>query len=214
MVAENQLTQLRTGGEILATGVSFEEYLEKFAGIHCELVGGVVIKMSPAGLIHNTIQNYLYMLLSAYFTLRPIGRVISQPFTQRLPNVEPKREPDLLVILNSNPHVLRETYMDGPADICIEIVSPDSIDRDRGIKFQEYETGGVPEYWILDPIHREPLFYHLNDGGLYVPQSLDGDGNYQPPTLPDLMLHIPTLWNDPLPNFYEIAEAVKAMLPE
>src|SRR5262245_10108885 len=106
MVAENQLAQLQLGGEVIATSVSFEEYLEKFAGIRCELVGGMVIKMSPAGLVHNAILNYLYMLLSAYFSLKPIGRVISQPFTQRLPNVEPKREPDLLIVLNANPNTL------------------------------------------------------------------------------------------------------------
>jgi Uma2 family endonuclease len=211
MVADSRTTE-EMSGEILATGVSFEEYIEKFAGIHCELVGGVVFKMSPAGLLHNAIQNYLYMFLSAYFSLKPIGQVISQPFTQRLFNVEPKREPDLLVVLNSNPHSLTETYMDGPADICIEIVSPDSIDRDRGIKFKEYELGGVPEYWILDPIHREPLFYRLGDEKLYVPQSLDAQGNYRTPALPGLLLHIPTLWTNPLPDFYEIAEYVKAML--
>jgi len=214
MVAENQLTQLHTGDEVIATGVSFEEYLEKFAGMHCELVGGMVIKMSPAGLVHNAILNYLYMLLSAYFSLKPIGRVISQPFTQRLPGVEPKREPDLLVVLNSNPHSLTETYMDGPADICIEIVSPDSVDRDRGTKFKEYERGGVPEYWILDPIHREPLFYRLNDEQLYVPYTLDQNGNYSTPALPEFILNVPILWNDSLPNFYEIAETVKAMLAE
>jgi Uma2 family endonuclease len=214
MVAENQLSQLHPGGEIIATGVSFEEYLEKFAGMHCELIGGMVIKMSPEGLVHNTILNYLYMLFSAYFSLKPIGRVISQPFTQRLPNVEPKREPDLLIVLNSNPNALTETYMDGPADICIEIVSPDSVDRDRGTKFKEYEMGGVPEYWILDPIHREPLFYRLNDEQLYVPYTLDRNGNYSTPALPGLIFHVPTLWTDPLPNIFEITESVKAMLAE
>ena len=84
------------GGEILATGVSFEEYLERFDGMHCELVGGNVIKMSPATLQHQDIFGYLYLLLSAYFDFTKYGKVLTQPFTQRLPNVEPKREPDLM----------------------------------------------------------------------------------------------------------------------
>ncbi len=214
MVADNQLAQLQSGGEVIATGVSFEEYLEKFAGMHCELVGGVVIKMSPVSLQHIDLTGYLYMLIAAYFQLRPIGRVITQPFTQRLPNVEPKREPDLLIVLNSNPYTLRETYMDGPADICIEIVSPDSIERDRGTKFTEYQKGGVGEYWILDPLIKESLFYRLGDEGLYVPQYPGQDGHYLPLTLPGLRLHIPSLWQKPLPGFYQIAETVKAMLAE
>lgn len=212
MVAENQLAQLHTGGEVLATGVSFEEYLTRFSGMHCELVGGVVIKMSPVSLQHIDLTGYLYMLIAAYFELRPIGRVITQPFTQRLPNVEPKREPDLLVVLNSNPYHLYETYMDGPADICIEIVSPDSIERDRGTKFAEYQKGGVGEYWILDPLIKESLFYHLDTEGLYAPQYPDQDGNYRSVTLPGLLLNVPTLWQKPLPGIFSITESVKAML--
>jgi Uma2 family endonuclease len=201
-----------TSDEILATEVSFEDFLEKFAGIHCELVGGVVYKMSPAGLQHNDIQNYGYMVFSAYFELKPIGRIISQPFTLKLPNVEAKREPDLLVVLNSNPYTLHETYMDGPPDICIEIVSPDSVERDRGTKFKEYEMGGVPEYWILDPIRREPLFYRLNEEGLYGRQPLDSEGNYRTPLLPDFFFNVSVLWKTPLPGLFAIGDMIKTML--
>jgi Uma2 family endonuclease len=201
-------------GEIIATGVSFEEYLEKYAGLHCELVGGDVIQMSPASLRHNAIVNYLYMLLAAYFALRPIGRVITQPFTQRLPNVEPKREPDLLVVLKSNPHELKETYMDGPADICIEVVSPDSVGRDHGDKLAEYERGGVGEYWIIDPIREETRFYRRNDAGIFIRQSEVEQGNYRTAALPDFVLHVPTLWQEQLPNLYAVAQAVQAMVKE
>jgi Uma2 family endonuclease len=214
MVAENQLSQLHPGGEIIATGVSFEEYLEKFAGMHCELVGGNVIKMSPVSLQHINLTGYLYMLIAAYFELRPIGRVIMQPFTQRLPNVEPKREPDLLVVLNSNPHPLRETFMDGPADICIEIVSEESIERDRGTKFAEYQKGGVGEYWIIDSLIKESLFYRLGADGIYGPQYADEDNNYRPLTLPGLLLNVPTLWQRPLPGVFSVTESVKVMLAE
>jgi hypothetical protein len=43
-----------------------------------------------------------------------------------LPNVPAAREPDLQIILKSNPHEHSPTLMRGPADICIEIVSPES----------------------------------------------------------------------------------------
>lgn len=211
-MALEKLAATAHSGEILATGVTFEDYLERFAGIHCELVEGVVIKMSPATLKHNSLFNYLYMLLSAYFSLRPIGKVISQPFTIRLPNINPKREPDLLVVLNDNPHTLNQTFMDGPPDICIEIVSEDSIERDRGTKFNEYRLGGVPEYWIIDPIAREALFYRLNDQGEYVAARLDEDDNFHSTALANFVLNVPSLWQDSLPDFFAIGEAVKAML--
>jgi Uma2 family endonuclease len=211
MVAGDQVLSI-SGGEIIATGVSFEEYLEKYAGIHCELVGGNVIKMSPASQRHNHIIIYTSVLLGAYFELRPIGVVITQPFTQRLPNVEPKREPDLLVVLKTNPHQLKETYMDGPADICIEVVSPDSVGRDHGDKFAEYEAGGVGEYWILDPIREESRFYRRNETGIFIRQEEDDQGNYRTPALPGLVLHVPILWQEQLPGPIAVAKAVQAMV--
>lgn len=198
--------------DIIATEVSFEAYLEQFDGIHCELVGGNVIKMSPASLRHQNLLGYLLLLLSTYFEFRPIGTVIQQPFVQRLPNVEAKREPDLMVVLKTNPHPLRDTYMDGPADICIEIVSPDSQERDREEKFGEYQKGGVGEYWIFDILEHETLFYRLNRTGLYEPQLLDPQGNYHTPALPGLVVHVPTLWKDSLPGPAAVVKAMQAML--
>lgn len=199
-------------GEILATGVSFEDYLERFAGMHCELVEGNVIKMAPASLHHQDLSGYVYSLLGWYFEYRQIGRVIQSPFVQRLSGGQPKREPDLLVVLNENLHRLNDTFLDGPADICIEISSPGTVDVDRGDKFVEYEQGGVAEYWIFDSRRREALFNRLNADGVYELQRTDADGNYQTPLLPGLVVHAPTLWLVPLPGPAAIMQAIQAML--
>ena len=82
---------------------------------------------SPAALKHNKLIYYLQQLIEAYFEIKPIGDVVSQPFVIRLPEFpNRRREPDLMVILESNPHELKDTYMDGPADICIEVISQES----------------------------------------------------------------------------------------
>jgi Uma2 family endonuclease len=127
-----------------------------YAADHCEWVEGVVIKMSPAELRHNKLIQYLYLLLNFYFEFRPVGEVISPPFVMRLPEFpNRRREPDLMVILKSNPNELKETYMDGAPHICVEVVSEGSIERDRGEKFKEYEKGGVLEHWIIDPLRND-----------------------------------------------------------
>jgi Uma2 family endonuclease len=199
-------------GEILATDVSFEEFLERFAGMHCELVDGNVIKMAPASLQHQDLLGYVYLLLGWYFDYRPVGRVIQQPFVQKLAGEQPKREPDLLVVLNENLPRLNDTFLDGPADICIEISSPGTVDIDRGDKFVEYEQGGVPEYWIFDSRRREALFNRLNADGVYELQRTDTHGNYQTPLLPGLIVHVPNLWLVPLPGPAAIMQAVQTML--
>jgi len=91
-------------GEVIATGVSFEDYLEHYAARHCEWVGGNVIKMSPIHDYHDDITLYLAMVFSAYFELRPIGRIRRDPFTMKLPKIDASREPDIQIILNNNPH--------------------------------------------------------------------------------------------------------------
>ena len=42
---------------------------------------------------------------------------------------------------------LTDSHLSGPADLAVEIVSPDSLGRDRGDKFAEYGAAGIPEYW-------------------------------------------------------------------
>ena len=211
-MAINTPIERKISGEIIATGVSFEDYLEHYAANFCEWVDGEVIRMSPVHDYHDKLSLYLAVLLEAYFEIKPIGTVRHDPFVMKLAEINVSREPDLQVILNTNPGTLTPTYMDGPADICIEIVSPESVTRDHGEKFEEYEKGGVPEYWIIDAIHKETRFYRLNEEGIYVRQVEDADGNYRTPNLPGLVLHVATLWQQNLPGPIAVGRAVQAML--
>ena len=73
-------------GEIIATGVSEEEYLDKYAEHFCEWVDGTVINMAPATLRHDETLAMVRDLLEAYFELSPIGLDPRRsPFLMRLP---------------------------------------------------------------------------------------------------------------------------------
>jgi Uma2 family endonuclease len=199
-------------GEIVAAGVSAQEYLARYAESHHEWVKGVVIKMSPESLRHALIIKYLEHLFDIYFDLNPIGQALDDPFVMYLEATDSYREPDLQIILTENPGKLTETAMLGPADICIEVVSPESVARDYGDKFAEYEQAGVREYWIIDPQRQDARFYQLQVSGLYAPVQLDEAGNYTTPLLPRLALHVSTLWQKDLPGIPDTVQAVKAML--
>ncbi len=191
--------------------VSVDDYMEHYAHDHYEWVDGELIKIMPGSLLHTTLMFFLAQVLHAYFSFNEIGRIIIQPYVMRLDNIPSRREPDLQVILNTNPGQLTETYMHGAADICIEIVSPESIERDYDDKLKEYEAGGVREYWIFDPNRKSVQFHRLNESGTYTHIRPDAEGTYQTPLLPNFSLNVPTLWADPLPNFVQIYEIVKAM---
>ncbi|MBN1965507.1 MAG: Uma2 family endonuclease [Anaerolineae bacterium] len=197
------------GGQIIALDVSAEDYLEQYAEHHYEWVKGVVVKMAPVSAKHDDLTGYLRELFRAYFALHPIGIVRSEPFVLRIETTPSYREPDLQVILNDNPGELTDTAMIGPADICIEVVSPGSVAIDHGEKFEEYEAAGVREYWIVDPLREECRFYRLQESGRYATFQPDEADTYHTPLLPHFALHVPTLWQSTLPDFFAVGKLVQ-----
>ncbi|TDA70384.1 MAG: Uma2 family endonuclease [Clostridia bacterium] len=79
----------------------------------------------------------------------------------------------------------------------VEITSPESLARDRGEKFKEYERAGVPEYWLVDPDKEEAEFYCLSDHGRYSVVMAGREGIYRSRVIAGLRLKIEWLWADP-----------------
>ncbi len=71
-------------GEIVATDVSFEDYLEKYAADYCEWIEGTVEKMSPIHDRHDLFTRYLAILFATYFSFRQGGQIRQAPFVMRL----------------------------------------------------------------------------------------------------------------------------------
>jgi Uma2 family endonuclease len=197
----------------LATGVSFEDWLRDYADTFTELENGVVNTMSPVQRVHSNLSQFFIMFLNAYLAERPIGMVQSSPFVMRT-GEKSGHEPDIMVILHETLIHLTETFMGIGADLCIEIVSPESVARDYGTKLGEYEIAGVNEYIIIDPQRKAATFYQRTEEGLFKPASEDRDGNYAFATLPGLKLPVAILWRDPLPNFAEIGRLVEKQVCE
>ena len=211
--------KMNTAGYIIAVDVPHDVFMQEYAEDFCEWIDGTVIKMSPVHDRHDMITRYLAILLETYFAYRPLGVIRQQPFVMHYEFEQEDgqkkrrdREPDIMVILNDNLANLKETYMDGAADIVIEVVSPESVARDYSEKLYEYERIGVAEYWIIDPMKKACRFYHLNPQQAFVLQPVED--NYYSPALPGLVLNIPTLWQAILPNPPAIVKAVQAMLGE
>jgi Uma2 family endonuclease len=154
---------------------------------------------------------YLFILLQAYFEWKPIGEVIIPLFPMKLKTINHGRMPDLIVALSDYPLPNSTTFVDGPADICFEVVSPESVGRDRGKKFDEYERGGVSEYWLIDPLRKEARFYRMDGSGHYQAHDPNSEGFYRTPALPGFRLQVSTLFQEKLPMPGVIVAAVEAM---
>jgi Uma2 family endonuclease len=197
-------------GEIVAENVSEEDFLAHYEGYY-EWIEGLVIKMSPGTFAHMRLSHYFNDLLRAYIRLKPIGQVFTEPPMMRLGRT--LRSPDVFFVLADNPATFTKTLMIGVADLCIEIVSEESIDRDTKEKVTEYEMAGVKEYWIIDPLKQQALFYRLQaDSRHYQAIEPDSNSDYETLILPKLKIHIPTLWEDKLPDMVDSLEALRPIL--
>ena len=76
------------------------------------------------------------------------------------------REPDLLLVRDAGDPRRGNEYWRG-ADLVMEVVSPDSRDRDRRQKRVDYAEAGISEYWIVDPLDDTVTVLALEDA-VYV----------------------------------------------
>ena len=187
--------------------LSFQDFLKLYDGQHAELVMGKVYIYMSNSQKHQDIFVFLITLLS----LKNIGKLVAAGFSMYISDDQPIREPDLMIVLNEHLDRLKETYLNGTADVAIEIVSPESTDRDRGVKFAEYEQAGVPEYWIIDPLRSEILVYSLGDDQRYHRRELDSHGQITSPLLPGFALEAAILWRKELPAGKDLIHLLEQM---
>jgi len=177
--------------------MTYEEFLDwADEDTLAEWVDGEVVMYSPASDRHQDLARFLTTVLGIYVETYDLGVVRPAPFQMKL---ERGREPDLLFVASEHLDRLKETYLDGPADMVVEIVSPESVGRDRGEKFYEYAQGGVPEYWLIDPQMEWADFYRL-EGNRYRAAFSGETGEYRAPVLPGFWLRVEWLWQEPLPH--------------
>ncbi len=176
--------------------VSFESFLTRpDDDRRAEWVDGRIDYRMPASLAHQLLCKILLAILDLFVSKNDLGTVLVSPFLMRLTLRPSGREPDLLIVSTENQQHLRNTYLDGPADLAVEIVSPESRERDRAEKFDEYAAAGVSEYWIIDTELRIAEFYVLRDGA-YRPARIDVDGRFWSVVLPGFWIDVSAIWDE------------------
>ena len=102
-------------------------------------------------------------------------------------------------------HLVKGGYVNGPPDLAIEIVSPDSIERDYGKKRKQYERFGVEEYWIIDEIEEKVTLLQLQKNGRYK-EVRPKKGALHSLVLPGFYLRPEWCWQEPLPSELDLLQ--------
>ena len=114
---------------------------------------------------HQAISRYLFLALLAFIE-RLGGTVFYAPLRVR---VAPNRfrDPDLVLLLDVNDPRNHNAFWLG-ADLVVEIVSPDDVERDTVLKRADYAAAGIPEYWIVNPEEETITVLKLTDSNYVV----------------------------------------------
>lgn len=178
--------------------MSYEAYLRlPEEGPLVEWVEGEVIVHMPPTEVHQDLLTFLAALMRLFAHRHDLGKVIIAPFEMRTRAGGPAREPDILFVARDHLDRFDGKRLAGAADLLVEIVSGDSVRRDRIEKFREYREAGVSEYWIIDPRpgkHRADA-YALTPEGDYELFATDDDPRMASRVLPEFWLNPEWLWN-------------------
>lgn len=191
--------------------MSYESFLEWLdEDTWAEWVEGEVVLLSPASTRHQELTGFLVKVVGIYVEIHDLGQVLSAPFQMKTHPDLPGREPDLLYVAKEHLDRLKETYLDGPADLVVEIVSQESRLRDRGEKFAEYEAGGVREYWLIDPDEKRADFYVLGEDGRYE-RRRPQEGVYPSEVVKGFWLREEWLWREPPPRTLDVLKELRLL---
>jgi Uma2 family endonuclease len=185
--------------------ISYRQYLAtEPEGAHTEWVNGEIIQMAPISDEHQDVGGFLLTLLRTFVTQKSLGFVRHEPFQMKTAPDLPGRSPDIFFVAKANKKRIKKTHLQGPADLVVEIISPESIGRDRGDKFYEYEKGGVREYWLIDPQRKQAEFYARGSDGIYRLMPTGKDSTFHSKVLGGFWIKTDWLWQHPLPSEWSI----------
>src|SRR5262245_60441127 len=94
-----------------------------------DLIDGVIYMASPENIDANDLQGWLVAVLRPYVRRRKLGRIYSSRVAVRLSDKNAP-EPDLVFVRTEHVDRLRRGGVFGACDLAVEIVSPESVERD------------------------------------------------------------------------------------
>ena len=160
-----------------------------------EVIDGELFMTPAPSFQHQSSLMRLGVLIFNWVYPRGLGTVVQAPVGVVL-DEENGVQPDLVYISRERANIISERGVEGPPDLVVEVLSPSTEARDRGVKMRRYAAAGIPHYWLLDLRARALEARVLGENG-YEPAGIYGpDAIFRPALLPGLEIPINSLWTD------------------
>lgn len=139
-----------------------------------EFINGEVILHSPAAHRHLLACQRLNNLLLNFVSVHGLGVVHTEKAMCSFPRND--YEPDIAFFGTAKATALTADTLRFPVpDFIVEVLSPSTEARDRGVKMTDYAAHGVGEYWLVDP-DAETIEQFLLAGDSYRPAVRRSEG--------------------------------------
>ena len=158
-----------------------------------EVIDGELFMTPSPSWEHQYGLGRLFWLLSDWIYERGLGVIVQAP-TGVVLDEETGVEPDLVYISREREGIISARGVEGAPDLVVEVLSPSTQARDRGIKMRRYAAAGIPHYWLLDPDSRALEPYRLGETGYELIGRYGPGSSFRPDLFSGLDILIDDLW--------------------
>lgn len=169
---------------------TYQDYLQTSDDVRYELIEGELLVMEPGPTTsHQRVLIHLAVLLAPFAEEHGLGEVFIAPTDVYLSNTN-VLQPDLLFVSAARASIITERDVHGAPDLVVEIASPSTRRRDRGIKMDLYARHGVAEYWLMDPATATLETLRLEDGRMVPTGRYGRQETFTTPLFPGLAVNL------------------------
>lgn len=180
---------------------TWNDYRQWDDGQRWEIVGGEVYAMAPAPTLrHQRIQIELSRQFANHFDGKSC-LVFPAPTDVKLSD-EDIVQPDLLVVCDKTQ--LRETHIEGPPTLIVEILSPSTASFDRVRKMRLYAQHGVKEVWLITPYPWLAEVYVLDGETYRLARAYEKTDTLASGIFPDLKIELEKIFDYEIPPHEQI----------
>ena len=162
-------------------------------GNRYEIIEGEVYVTPPPSVTHQRVSGNLGRILMNHVVAHDLGLVLLAPVGVVLEKPSGV-QPDIIFVAKQRLSIVQEKAVFGAPDLVVEVLSPSTGARDRGVKKDLYARTGVQHYWLLDLRKRTLQALRLDEGAYARETERTGNAIFRPSLFPGLVIRLADVW--------------------
>jgi Uma2 family endonuclease len=174
---------------------TIDEYLKLDEGTRYELFDGKLVGMSPPTVAHQYSATRLGTIIDSIAMAYDLGICFDGPLEIAL-SERTVVQPDLTFFARETPYEsVGDRLVAGTPDMIVEVLTPETVARDRGRKRGLYAAFGVEWLLLVDPTSRTAESYrHTGADGYSWRETASGSETLTCPVYPELSIDLAKIW--------------------